>query len=72
MSTDFDQLIADIELEAQHEGPQAVRELAQFRKEFRLASTHVRIASSRLGSQGASRLCTEGQAGDLEGPRRPS
>jgi DNA-binding XRE family transcriptional regulator len=38
MSTDFSQLIADIEQEAQEEGPQAVRELEQFREEFSLAS----------------------------------
>src|SRR5271168_5270279 len=38
MSTDFDQLLDDIELEAENEGPQAVRELEQFRQEFSLAS----------------------------------
>lgn len=38
MSTDFDQLIASIELEARKEGPDAVRELAQFREEFGSAS----------------------------------
>jgi len=38
MSTDFNQLIADIEQEAQDEGPRAVRELEQFREEFGLAS----------------------------------
>ncbi len=38
MSSDFTQLIADIEQEAQEEGPQAVRELEQFREEFSLAS----------------------------------
>ncbi|HEY7952695.1 MAG TPA: helix-turn-helix transcriptional regulator [Solirubrobacteraceae bacterium] len=38
MSNDFSQLIADIEREAQEEGPQAVRELEQFREEFSLAS----------------------------------
>jgi DNA-binding XRE family transcriptional regulator len=38
MSADFSQLIADIEEEAQDEGPQAVRELEQFREEFSLAS----------------------------------
>jgi DNA-binding XRE family transcriptional regulator len=37
MSTDFNQLIEDIELEAEHEGPQAVRELEQCRQEFSLA-----------------------------------
>jgi transcriptional regulator with XRE-family HTH domain len=37
MSTDFSQLIADIEDEAQDEGPQAVRELERFRGEFGLA-----------------------------------
>ncbi len=38
MSTDFSQLIADIEQEAREEGPQAIRELEQFREEFSLAS----------------------------------
>src|ERR1039458_1402589 len=38
MSTDFNQLIADIEQEARDEGPQAVRELEQLREEFSLAS----------------------------------
>jgi DNA-binding XRE family transcriptional regulator len=38
MATDFSQLIAEIEQEAQDEGPQAVRELDQFREEFSLAS----------------------------------
>jgi DNA-binding XRE family transcriptional regulator len=38
MSTDFSQLIAHIEQEAQDEGPRAVRELEQFREEFSLAS----------------------------------
>lgn len=38
MSTDFSQLIADIEEEAQDEGSQAVLELEQFREEFSLAS----------------------------------
>lgn len=38
MPTDFSQLIADIEQEAQDQGPQAVRELEQFRGEFSLAS----------------------------------
>jgi DNA-binding XRE family transcriptional regulator len=38
MSTDFSQLIADIEQEARDQGPQAVRELEQFREEFSLAS----------------------------------
>jgi DNA-binding XRE family transcriptional regulator len=38
MSTDFSQLITDIEDEAQDEGPQAVRELEKFREEFSLAS----------------------------------
>jgi len=38
MSTDFNQLIADIEQEARDEGPRAVRELEQFREEFGLAS----------------------------------
>jgi DNA-binding XRE family transcriptional regulator len=38
MSRDFTQLIADIEQEAREEGPEAVRELEQFREEFSLAS----------------------------------
>jgi hypothetical protein len=38
MSTDFDQLIASIDLEARQEGPDAVRELTQFREEFGSAS----------------------------------
>ena len=38
MSSDFSQLIADIEQEAREEGPEAVRELEQFREEFSLAS----------------------------------
>ena len=38
MATDFDELVADIEREARDEGPQAVRELEQFREEFSLAS----------------------------------
>jgi transcriptional regulator with XRE-family HTH domain len=38
MSTDFGRLIADIEQEAKDEGPQAIRELEQFREEFSLAS----------------------------------
>ncbi len=36
MSIDFTRLMADIEQEAQDEGPQAVRELEQFREEFGL------------------------------------
>ncbi len=43
MPTDFDQLIEDIELEAENEGPQAVRELEQFRQEFSLASQLIEI-----------------------------
>jgi len=38
MATDFSQLIEGIEQEARDEGPQAVRELEQFREEFSLAS----------------------------------
>ncbi len=38
MSNDFSRLIADIEQEAREEGPEAVRELEQFREEFSLAS----------------------------------
>lgn len=47
MSTDFSQLIADIEDEARDEGPHAVRELERFREEFSLASQL--IASRREG-----------------------
>jgi ribosome-binding protein aMBF1 (putative translation factor) len=46
MSTDFTQLIADIEQEARDEGPQAVRELERFSEEFSLAS---QIIESRRG-----------------------
>jgi hypothetical protein len=45
MSSHFDQLIADVEREAQDEGPQAVGELEQLRHEFELASA--RIANLR-------------------------
>lgn len=34
MSSDFTQLIAGIEREAQDEGPRAVREMEQLREEF--------------------------------------
>lgn len=34
MSSDFAQLIADIEREAHEEGPRAIRELEQLREEF--------------------------------------
>jgi transcriptional regulator with XRE-family HTH domain len=43
MSTDFSQLIADIEHEARAEGPRAVRELERFREEFSLASQLIEI-----------------------------
>jgi transcriptional regulator with XRE-family HTH domain len=43
MSTDFSQLIAEIEQEAKAEGPRAVRELEQFREEFSLASQLIEI-----------------------------
>ncbi len=42
MSSDFSQLIADIEQEAREEGPEAVRELEQFREEFSLASQMIK------------------------------
>jgi predicted transcriptional regulator len=45
MSIDFTRLMADIEQEAQDEGPQAVRELEQFREEFGLAG---QLIASRL------------------------
>jgi predicted transcriptional regulator len=45
MSTDFTQLIADIEQEAHDEGPQAVRELERFQEEFGLAG---QLIASRL------------------------
>jgi len=38
MPSELNQLIADIEHEARDEGPQAIRELEQFREEFSLAS----------------------------------
>ena len=38
MSTDFSQLSAGIDLEADNQGPQVVRELEQLRQEFSLAS----------------------------------
>src|SRR5271169_1141089 len=56
MSTDFDQLIEDIELEAENEGPQAVRELEQFRQEFSLASQL--IESRREGKLSQRELAT--------------
>jgi hypothetical protein len=46
MSSDFAQLITDIEREAHEEGPRAVRELKKFREEFGFAG--VRIATSLL------------------------
>jgi hypothetical protein len=39
MSTDFSQLIAGIELEADNQGPQTVRELEQVRQEFSLPAS---------------------------------
>src|SRR5271169_2905760 len=56
MSTDFDQLIEDVELEAENEGPQAVRELEQFRQEFSLASQL--IESRREGKLSQRELAT--------------
>ncbi len=44
MSSDFTQLTADIEQEAHEEGPQAVRELEQFREEFVFASASIGIS----------------------------
>lgn len=41
MLTHFNQLIADLEREAQGEGPQAVGELEQLSREFELASAMV-------------------------------
>jgi hypothetical protein len=52
MSTDFSQLITDIEQEAQEEGPQAVRELEQFREEFALASQLIESRRESKLSQG--------------------
>jgi transcriptional regulator with XRE-family HTH domain len=43
MSTDFRQLIADIDQEAKAEGPRAVRELERFREEFSLAGQLIEI-----------------------------
>lgn len=42
---DFDQLIADIEAEAEAEGPQALAELHTFRDQFRLASEIITLRS---------------------------
>lgn len=51
MSKDFDQLIADIETEAKAEGPEAVRELEQFQREFSLASQLIASRRARKLSQ---------------------
>ncbi len=57
MSTDFDQLIADIDLEAHHEGPQALRELAQLRDEFGLASQMIQSRrESKLSQRELAKL----------------
>lgn len=42
MPSDFTQLITDIEREAQDEGPRAVRELEQFREEFKVSASRPR------------------------------
>jgi hypothetical protein len=52
MSSDFTGLIAEIEREAYEESSGAVRELEQFRDEFRLAAA--RIATSLLGREPCS------------------
>jgi hypothetical protein len=54
MSSDFTQLIADIEQEAHDEGPRAVRELEQLRAEFK----------------GVGQPTAGASAGDAKGPRR--
>ncbi len=46
MPSDFARLISDIEREAREEGPQAVRDLEQFRKDFELAAA--RLATPML------------------------
>jgi hypothetical protein len=60
MSTDFSQLIADIEQEARDEGPQAVRELEQFREEFSSASQLIESRGER--SRTAKRTDAEPKA----------
>jgi hypothetical protein len=50
--SDFAQLISGIEREAREDGSRAVRELEQFREEFRLAAA--RIATSLLGCEPCS------------------
>jgi hypothetical protein len=52
MPTDFIQLIADIEHEAQEEGGTAVSELVQLRDEFRTAS---KIVLNRCEAKRSSR-----------------
>lgn len=49
-SSDFSQLIADIEQEARDAGPQAVRELEQFREGFSLASSANQLQARRAAS----------------------
>jgi hypothetical protein len=56
MSSDFTQLLADIELETHDEGPRAVRELERFREEFGVATA--RIATSLLKASN----CVSGRA----------
>jgi DNA-binding Xre family transcriptional regulator len=54
LPSDFDQLIADIEREAHEEGPEAVRELEQFREEYGLAGARIGTAGSSPGSREAA------------------
>ena len=56
MATDFTQLIADIEQEAQEEGPRAVRELERFREEFALAGQLIASRESKLSQRDLAKL----------------
>ena len=51
MSRDFDKLIADIEAEAQAEGPEAVAQMRTFQTRFRLASQLISMRKARGWSQ---------------------
>ncbi|MGH2878485.1 MAG: hypothetical protein ACRDK4_02620 [Solirubrobacteraceae bacterium] len=51
MSTAFENLIAEIEREARDEGPRAVRELEQFRDEFKLAAAEIGSSDANMRSR---------------------
>jgi ElaB/YqjD/DUF883 family membrane-anchored ribosome-binding protein len=53
MSSDFKQLIADIEQEAQNQGPQAVGELNSLREEMAQASDAIQRRREGKASHGA-------------------